>query len=82
MPEYRLYCDNYDVCEFSFYDHGGEQETIKVARSRGWHIFDGTTIGGQEHKGILCPRCAGSRRRALPRTTVQLPGDLELPLNE
>jgi hypothetical protein len=75
----NIYCDNYSTCNAIYLDRHGDAEQRKVeerARTKGWHIYHGTTIGGAEHNGTLCPRCASSRK---PHTQAEnLSGDVVL----
>jgi hypothetical protein len=69
----NLYCDNYATCNGWLRDH---DETY--ARTKGWHIFHGTNMGGGSHEGVLCPRCVSTRRRALDPAPPLQPGQQEL----
>ena len=62
----NLYCDNYATCGSLVFDQGSKDRTEFKARARGWHLYDGTTLGGKEHRGVLCPRCVGSSRKLAP----------------
>lgn len=59
----NLYCDNHATCGEVLWDQGSQALTETVARVKGWHLFDGTTMGGTLHKAALGPRCVGTRRR-------------------
>jgi hypothetical protein len=74
----NIYCDNYSTCNEVMFDRGSEVATKTRARAGGWHIFDGTTIGGAEHHATLGPVCAGMRRRALDPAPPLQPGQIEL----
>jgi hypothetical protein len=64
----NLYCDNHATCGELVWDQGGKEHTEAVARVKGWHLFDGLTMGGAPHKAALGPRCVGtSRREAAPQ---------------
>jgi len=63
----NLYCDNYATCNELVWDQGGQGQTEAVARVKGWHLFDGVTMGGARHVAKLGPKCVGtSRREAVP----------------
>lgn len=72
----NLYCDNYRTCNSFCPDQGTKERTEARARARGWHVFHGQTMGGSDHDGILCEKCASSRRLAKPVTP--LPDQQEL----
>jgi len=74
----NLYCDNYATCHEMVLDRDGAVATEAVARAKGWHIFDGTTVGGQEHRAVLGPACVGGHRRALDPAPSPQAGQLEL----
>ena len=74
----NLYCDNYASCHEMALDRDGAAETEAAARAKGWHIFDGTTQGGTEHRAVLGPDCVGAHRRALPAAPSLLAGQQEL----
>lgn len=73
-------CDNYPTCKSKVHWHGSYDATYAVARIRGWHIFEGLTLGGSELKAVLCNNCVGTNRSQLPPAPKVLPGQLELPL--
>lgn len=75
----NLYCDNYASCHEMMVDRGTASATTARARAAGWHIFDGTTMGGSEHHAVLGPRCVGTNR-SLPPAPVGLSGQMELTL--
>lgn len=62
----NLYCDNYATCGALVFDQGSPDRTRFKARARGWHIYDGMTYGGEQHHGVLCPRCVGTTRKLSP----------------
>jgi hypothetical protein len=62
MASPSLYCDNYSSCNSYLYGLATKEATETKARVRGWHLFDGTTIGGAPHRGTLCPKCVGPHR--------------------
>lgn len=70
----NLYCDNYSTCNSYVLDLGTAERTETKARVRGWHIFTGTTIGGDPHRGVLCPTCLGPSRRGGSVPPKVLPG--------
>ena len=55
-------CDN---CDNKVHDRGAglSDERLRVL---GWHIWDGTTIGGELTHVQLCGACCGSTRPARP----------------
>lgn len=64
-------CDNYDLCQAS------TERTRAQARAKGWHIFEGTTMSGEDVTWILCPACVGKRGQ-VSRAPVVLEGQEEL----
>lgn len=62
----HLRCDNYSVCGSVVFDQGTMERSEFKARARGWHIYHGKTEAGEEHHGVLCPRCVGSSRKLPP----------------
>lgn len=78
----NLQCDNYsdysDGCKGLILDQGGNQRTHAFARAKGWHLFDGLTMGSEPIKVILCPSCIGTNRSRLPAPPPLLQGQLEL----
>lgn len=73
----NLYCDNYRTCNGIMMAQGSEYQTESMARAKGWHIYKGVTIGGEEHVALLCGACASPHRR-LPKAPAVLPGQQEL----
>lgn len=73
-----LTCDNWEICGQAVADRGSADVTEARARAGGWHIFQGTTYGGQEHRAVLCPKCIGMRGRALHPAVPLLDSQLEL----
>lgn len=73
-------CDNNSVCGSTYRDMGDPHVTNEWARSRGWHIWTGTTMSGASSTVTLCPACVGSRRRALPPVQTVQGEQLELDL--
>ncbi len=72
-----LYCDNYRTCNGISVLLDTDHETYERARARGWHVWQGETMGGTIRQVILCHRCAGNI--APVKATVlkdQLPLDL------
>lgn len=72
-----LLCDNFLICRSYVFKLNTLTLTLAVARARGWHVFDGTTIGGADVKAVLCPMCVGQRNR-LAAAPALLPGQEEL----
>lgn len=68
----NLYCQNYATCNGMLVDRGDPNLNETHARAKGWHIYHGHSMSGTVHDGVLCPRCADSRRRSLaPAPPVQ-----------
>jgi hypothetical protein len=63
---FAMECDNFRECGGMLLEQGSPVRTKEVARVKGWHIFEGLDQGGREHRGVLCPRCVGTRRRLEP----------------
>ena len=70
----NLYCDNYASCNSYVLQLATVEATETKARVRGWHIFTGATLGGEPHRGVLCPKCVGSSRPPLPKAGKVLEG--------
>lgn len=81
-PQATLKCDNYATCRSSMWSQGEWGLTTSIARAKGWHIFDGETIGGKPMSAILCPQCVGTNRSRLPKALDVLSGQLELEVEE
>lgn len=64
MPD--LHCKNIETCQSQFRERGSRARTQEQARVAGWHIFEGTTMGGKVVHVVLCPKCVGKRSRAAP----------------
>src|SRR5262245_63412746 len=75
-----LYCDNYASCNSLIMDQGGIERMQLVARTKGWHLYEGETLLGKHAKVVLCRRCVDGRRRDLPPAPPHLQGQLELEL--
>jgi len=76
LPEADQFrCDNYLTCGEVVLKLESLADTYARARAKGWHIFDGFTIGWVEVHWVLGPICVGARRRR-PREPVsrQVPG--------
>lgn len=74
----NLYCDNYSDCNEVMFSRGAKPATVIFARAKGWHIYDGNTIGGAELHATLGPQCVGAHRRALAPPPPLRPGQIEL----
>lgn len=64
-------CDNYETCR------GDTDRAPSQARVKGWHMFEGTTHGGDFVTWVLCPACVGQRAHG-PRAPEVLEGQEEL----
>jgi hypothetical protein len=73
-----LECDNYAICKTMLLERGTHEETVAIARAKGWHVYDGTTMNGSEHHAVLCFRCVGTSRSRLPAPPPVLDGQLQL----
>ena len=73
----NLYCDNYSTCRSRVYDQGGTRTEV-VARARGWHLWEGETLGGEQQKVVLCKGCMGAKTRDLPPAPEKLTGQQKL----
>lgn len=73
-----LFCDNYSVCKSMQRDRGHSDDTEKVARARGWHIFHGEDNGGKPHDAVLCGKCVDVKRHPLKPAPPLQPGQVEL----
>jgi hypothetical protein len=63
----------------AFLSHGRETEKVALlARVKGWHIFEGETLGGTTTVVHLCPKCVGTNRSKLPPAPERLDGDQTL----
>jgi hypothetical protein len=70
-------CDNHADCGGRIPAEETMAATMTRARAKGWHIYTGSTGGGEEVVWILCPACVGARAR-LPRAPDVLPGQEQL----
>lgn len=75
----NILCDRIDVCGSMILDRGAE--TVNVARARGWHMWQGQTLGGEYQEVILCPVCVEAGRRFLGPRTKPLEGQETLDLD-
>lgn len=73
----RLQCDNHADCGGQIAAEVTMAATMTRARVKGWHIYTGSTQGGEQVVWILCPACVGQRGR-LPKPPEALPGQEEL----
>jgi hypothetical protein len=73
-----LHCDNYATCQMTVRRLDTDQATDNAARAKGWHIWEGQTMGGHQQRKVICPKCMGSNRSRLPIPPPRLPGDREL----
>lgn len=69
-------CDRFDVCRSKVLDRGPKTEDY--ARAKGWHIWRGETMGGQQQVVTLCGQCVESGRRML-KSVEALPGQYPIP---
>lgn len=61
------------------YDFDGPRVLARTAaRAKGWHIYEGATIGGVQQVTHLCPACVGTNRSKLPAAPVRLDADVPL----
>lgn len=69
-----LHCS---TCDAVFLSHGRDRSMIvRLVRAKGWHIFEGNSIGGVPLSSHLCPKCVGSNRsRILPAALPTLEED-------
>lgn len=66
-------------CPAIVLNHGqGEQKITDQAVAKGWHLFDGTTVGGSPLISHLCPQCIGTSRSKLPPAPPRLEADQTL----
>lgn len=72
-----LVCDT-SLCGSKLLARDTVAATRAHARAKGWHIWTGTTFGGEEVTVVLCERCVQSRRRDLPPAPGPLEGQLSL----
>lgn len=83
MASPSLYCDNYSTCNSYLYGLATKEATETKARVRGWHLYEGVTMGGAPHLGVLCPKCIGPHRAPVIRVCPVLDGQEALfPLGE
>lgn len=52
-----------DRCSVVFIERGTLKDTEERARIRGWVVWRGTTMGGEEVTVRLCPKCRDDRSR-------------------
>lgn len=72
-----IYCDRFPECRSVYMDRG--QDTEAMAQARGWTIWRGRTMGGQEQEVILCDKCVEAGRRITRPRMVPLDGQYEIP---
>jgi hypothetical protein len=65
-----IFCDNFATCNETVF-HDSEER----ARVKGWHIWEGTTMGGKHQRVVLGPRCVGKRQRPDKDLPPLMPGD-------
>jgi hypothetical protein len=73
----NIYCDRFSECNSMYMDRGPDTE--KMAQARGWVIFRGKTMGGQDHEVTLCDKCVEAGRRITRRKLVPLEGQYPIP---
>jgi hypothetical protein len=74
----NIYCDRYSECNSMYLDRGANTEAM--AQARGWVIWRGATMGGQEQEVKLCDKCVEASRRRLHRHNYEaLPGQYPIP---
>jgi hypothetical protein len=73
----NLYCDRFSVCNSMILDRGPDTEN--VARAKGWHLWKGTTMGGQEQEVTLCDTCVEAGRRVIRPKVELLPDQYPIP---
>lgn len=71
----NISCDRISVCGSEYVDLGDDHVTEVYARAKGWHIWTGTTQGGQAQTVVLCPQCADAGRRKLPPVPGAVQGE-------
>jgi hypothetical protein len=59
----NIYCDRYSECNSMYLDRGPNTEAM--AQARGWVIWRGATMGGQEQEVKLCDKCVEASRRLM-----------------
>lgn len=74
----NIYCDRYSVCNSMLLDQGSVARNEAHARAKGWHLWNGFTLGGKRQSVILCYRCVESKRRELNPAPEHLNGQLDL----
>lgn len=67
-----LICD-VESCSSELVVTGNLNEILNAARAGGWHLFDGTTIGGKDLIAHICPGCMGVNVQ--PSTIRRLEGE-------
>jgi hypothetical protein len=60
-----IYCDRFSECGSVVLDRGSDTES--VARAKGWHMWKGQTMGGQDQEVTLCDKCVEAGRRMMKR---------------
>lgn len=59
--------------------HGLDQAQLTVrANAKGWHLYEGQTLGGGLLISHLCPKCIGTNRSKLPPPPPRLEDDQTL----
>lgn len=73
-------CGVCDSCGRQGAGNAHRATAVEMLRVLGWHHSKGTTIGGHQYEGILCPGCARDEHRKNSRKK-ELPEQDALPLN-
>lgn len=59
--------------------HGLDQQQLSARASiKGWHLYEGKTVGGGLLISHLCPKCIGTNRSKLPPAPPRLEADQTL----
>jgi hypothetical protein len=78
----NIMCDRYSDCGSIYLDRAipGGPSTESMAQARGWIIWRGQTMGGQNQEVILCDKCVDMSRRMHRRHGYEaLPGQYPIP---
>lgn len=57
-----------DTCGTVYEYDGPRVMVLNAARSRGWHLFQGSSLTGKSLDSHLCPQCVGTARSATIKT--------------
>jgi hypothetical protein len=74
-----VFCDNHSTCGGLYLGRGNLIKTREAARARGWAFYEGFNLDNTRKMSVsLCPGCAQTERRKLPKAGMPLEGQISL----